>query len=100
MFLCPQPGLDRARSPARSVGRRHCRNRIIVQGVSAGASILGLGVRMRSIEERRAVARRVFETLCERYPDRYITFIERPGIEEPSPERPTQADFAEGAPER
>jgi hypothetical protein len=53
---------------------------------------------MRSIEERRAVARRVFEAL-ERYPDRYITFIEQPGIEEPSPEGPTQADFTQAAPE-
>jgi hypothetical protein len=54
---------------------------------------------MRSIEERRAVARRVFEALCERYPDRYITFIERPGTEEPNLERPTQANATLGSPE-
>lgn len=47
---------------------------------------------MRSIEERRAVARRVFEALCSHYPDRYITFIERPGSEEPSSEASAQAD--------
>jgi hypothetical protein len=54
---------------------------------------------MRSIEERRAVARRIFEALCEGYPDRYITFIERPGTEETSSERPTQADVIQGSPE-
>jgi hypothetical protein len=30
-------------------------------------------------EERRAVARRIFEALCERYPDRYIALVEQPG---------------------
>jgi hypothetical protein len=30
-------------------------------------------------EERRAVARRIFEALCEQYPDRYITLVEQPG---------------------
>jgi hypothetical protein len=54
---------------------------------------------MRSIEERRAVARRAFEALCERYPDRYVTLIERPGTEEPGPDGPTQADFIQGVPE-
>ena len=54
---------------------------------------------MLSIEERRAVARRVFQALCERYPDRHITFIERPGTEEPTSEGPTQADFTQASPE-
>ena len=27
-------------------------------------------------EERRAVARRIFEALCEQYPDRYIALVE------------------------
>lgn len=30
-------------------------------------------------EERQAVARRIFEALCERYPDRYIALVEQPG---------------------
>jgi len=30
-------------------------------------------------EEQRAVARRIFEALCERYPDRYIALVEQPG---------------------
>ena len=30
-------------------------------------------------EERRAVARRIFAALCERYPDRYIALVEQPG---------------------
>jgi hypothetical protein len=29
-------------------------------------------------EERRAVARRIFEALCEHYPDRYIALDEQP----------------------
>jgi hypothetical protein len=50
---------------------------------------------MRSIEERRAVARRVFEALCAHYPDRYITFIEQPGSEEISAKRPTQGQSSQ-----
>jgi hypothetical protein len=30
-------------------------------------------------EERRAIARRIFEALCEHYPDRYIALVEQPG---------------------
>jgi hypothetical protein len=30
-------------------------------------------------EDRRAFARRIFEALCEHYPDRYITLVEQPG---------------------
>jgi hypothetical protein len=30
-------------------------------------------------DERRAVARRIFETLCEHYPERYIALVEQPG---------------------
>jgi hypothetical protein len=30
-------------------------------------------------DERLAVARRVFETLCEHYTDRYIALVEQPG---------------------
>ena len=29
-------------------------------------------------EERRVVARRLFEALCAHYPDRYVALIERP----------------------
>jgi hypothetical protein len=29
-------------------------------------------------EERRAVARRIFEALCDRYPDHYIALVEQP----------------------
>jgi hypothetical protein len=29
-------------------------------------------------EQRRAVARRIFDALCEHYPDRYIALVERP----------------------
>jgi hypothetical protein len=47
---------------------------------------------MLSIEQRRAVARRVFGALCEHYPDRYITLIERLGREEQSPEASAQED--------
>jgi hypothetical protein len=54
---------------------------------------------MRSIEERRAVARRVFEALCERYPDRYIAFVERPGTSKPTSEGPAQAYFTPAPPE-
>ena len=30
-------------------------------------------------EERRAVARRIFEALCEHYPERYIALVEQLG---------------------
>jgi hypothetical protein len=30
-------------------------------------------------EERRAVARRIFEALCEHYPGRYIALVEQSG---------------------
>jgi hypothetical protein len=30
-------------------------------------------------DERRAVARRIFQTLCEHYPDRYIALVDQPG---------------------
>jgi hypothetical protein len=30
-------------------------------------------------EERRTLARRIFEALCEHYPDRYIALVEQPG---------------------
>jgi hypothetical protein len=34
-------------------------------------------------DERRAVARRIFEALCAQYPDRYIALVEQPGRAEP-----------------
>jgi hypothetical protein len=42
---------------------------------------LTLGGNMKALtkEERRAVARRIFETLCEHYPDRYIALVEQQG---------------------
>jgi len=30
----------------------------------------------RSKEERRVIARRIYEALCERYPDRYVALVE------------------------
>ena len=32
-----------------------------------------------TIEERRAVARRVFAALCAHYPERYVALVEQPG---------------------
>jgi hypothetical protein len=51
----------------------------------------------RTREERQVIARRVFEALCEHYPDRYIAFIERPGsseatVPEPIVDSATAAD--------
>ena len=39
-----------------------------------------IGGAMKSLtkEERRAVARRIFEALCRQYPDRYIALVEQP----------------------
>ena len=37
-----------------------------------------------TIEERRAVARRLFEALCAHYPDRYIALVEQPGNANPT----------------
>ena len=39
----------------------------------------------RTREERQIIARRIFEALCERYPDRYIALVERPKSTEPPP---------------
>jgi len=39
----------------------------------------------RTREERQVTARRIFEALCEHYPDRYIALVERPGSIEPTP---------------
>ena len=36
-------------------------------------------MKARTKEERQAVARRIFEALCEHYPDRYIALFEKPG---------------------
>ena len=41
-------------------------------------------MRSLTIEERRAVARRLFEALCAHYPDRYIALVEQPGSPNPS----------------
>ena len=43
-----------------------------------------LGDRMLTKEERQAVARRVFEALCTRYPDRHIVLFGQPGCAEPT----------------
>ena len=40
---------------------------------------LGGTMKARTKEERQAVARRIFEALCEHYPDRYIALVEQPG---------------------
>jgi hypothetical protein len=37
-----------------------------------------------TMEERCAVARRLFEALCEHYPDRYIALVEQPGNANPT----------------
>jgi hypothetical protein len=31
-------------------------------------------------DERQAVARRIFEALCTRYPDCYVALVEQPGM--------------------
>ena len=36
-------------------------------------------MKARTKEERQAVARRIFEALCERYPDRYIALVVQQG---------------------
>jgi len=36
-------------------------------------------MKARTKEERQAVARRIFEALCEHYPDRYIALVEQQG---------------------
>jgi hypothetical protein len=36
------------------------------------------------MEERRAVARRLFEALCAHYPDRYIALVEQPANANPT----------------
>ena len=41
-------------------------------------------MRSLTIDERRAVARRLFEALCAHYPDRYIALIEQPGSPNPT----------------
>ena len=40
---------------------------------------LGGTMKARTKEERQAVARQIFEALCEHYPDRYIALVEQPG---------------------
>ena len=42
-----------------------------------------------TIEERRAVARRVFAALCAHYPERYVALVEQPGP------NPTATTFVE-----
>ena len=42
-----------------------------------------------TIEERRAVARRVFAALCTHYPERYVALVEQPG---PNPTATTFVD--------
>jgi hypothetical protein len=41
-------------------------------------------MRSLTIDERRAVARRLYEALCAHYPDRYIALIEQPGSPNPT----------------
>ena len=41
-------------------------------------------MRSLTIQERRAVARRLFEALCAHYPERYIALIEQPGSPNPT----------------
>jgi hypothetical protein len=42
-----------------------------------------------TIEQRRAVARRVFAALCAHYPERYVALVEQPG---PNPTATTFVD--------
>jgi hypothetical protein len=42
-----------------------------------------------TIEERRAVAQRVFAALCAHYPERYVALVEQPG---PNPTATTFVD--------
>ena len=42
-----------------------------------------------TVEERRAVARRVFAALCTHYPERYVALVEQPG---PNPTATTFVD--------
>ena len=46
-------------------------------------------MRSLTIEQRRAVARRLFEALCAHYPNRYIALVEQPG---PNPTATTFVD--------
>jgi hypothetical protein len=41
-------------------------------------------MRSLTIDERRAVARRLFEALCAHYPDRYIALVDQPGSPNPT----------------
>jgi hypothetical protein len=47
--------------------------------------------------ERQAVARRVFEALCARYPDRHIVLVEQPGCAEPTVPDASSAGIANSA---
>ena len=49
-------------------------------------------MRSLTIDERRAVARRLFEALCAHYPDRYIALIEQP--ESPNPTATPFVDYS------
>jgi hypothetical protein len=49
----------------------------------------GLAMTSLTIEERRAVARRVFAALCAHYPERYVALVEQPG---PNPTATTFVD--------
>jgi hypothetical protein len=49
-------------------------------------------MRSLTIEQRRAVARRLFAALCAHYPNRYIALVEQPG---PNPAATTFVDCSE-----
>jgi hypothetical protein len=49
----------------------------------------GLAMSSLTIEQRRAVARRLFAVLCAHYPNRYVALVEQPG---PNPTATTFVD--------
>jgi hypothetical protein len=51
-------------------------------------------------DERRAVARRIFEALCAQYPDRYVTLVEQPGRAEPEAAIADSAVIRHSVPDR
>ena len=53
----------------------------------------------RTREERHVIARRIFEALCEHYPDRYVALVEQLGSTEltPSSTRSSESSFDSSA---
>jgi hypothetical protein len=76
---------------SRQIGRENVEfltaawTRALVANLESG----GLAMRSLTIEQRRAVARRVFAALCAHYPERYVALVEQPG---PNPTATTFVD--------